>query len=191
MTQTQPQTQTGTHPVPSPGVWAIDPWHSNVEFVARHLLSKARGRFTEFEGVITIADEPAQSSVEATIDAASVDTHNADRDAHLRNPDFLDVEHYPTIAFRSTSVTEDGDGGYRVDGDLTIRGVTRPVTLELEYLGWSDDPWGGKRAGFSASTEIDRHDFGATWNLAVETGGVVVGRKVRIELEIEAALQDS
>lgn len=171
------------------GVWEIDPSHSNVEFVARHLLSKVRGRFTGFEGAITLADDPSRSSVEATIDAGTVDTHNADRDAHLRSPDFLDVERFPTLSFRSTSVAEDGEGRYRVEGDLTIRGVTRPVTLELEYLGWSDDPWGGKRAGFSAVSEIDRHDFGATWNLAVETGGVVVGRKVRIELEIEAVLQ--
>jgi polyisoprenoid-binding protein YceI len=182
------ETTTALTPI-APGVWEIDPSHSNVEFVARHLVSKVRGRFTGFEGEITIADDPSQSSVEATIDAASVDTGNPDRDAHLRNPDFLDVERYPTLSFRSTSVAEDGAGSYRADGHLTIRGVTRPVTLELEYLGWSDDPLGGKRAGFSASTEIDRHDFGATWNLAVETGGVVVGRKVRIELEIEAVLQ--
>lgn len=182
------ETTTARTPIPS-GVWEIDPSHSNVEFVARHLLSKVRGRFTGFEGAITIADDPSRSSVEATIDAASVDTGNPDRDAHLRNPDFLDVEQHPTLSFRSTSVADDGDGRYQVDGDLRIRGFTRPVTLELEYLGWSDDPQGGKRAGFSASTEIDRHDFGATWNLVVETGGVVVGRKVRIELEIEAVLQ--
>ncbi|HUF85334.1 MAG TPA: YceI family protein [Acidimicrobiia bacterium] len=183
-------TQTTTAPVAvTPGVWEIDASHSNVEFVARHLLSKVRGRFAGFEGAITIGDDPSGSSVEATIDAASVDTGNPDRDAHLRSPDFLDVEQFPQLSFRSTAVTEDGEDRYRVDGDLTVRGVTRPVTLELEYLGWSDDPWGGKRAGFSAITEIDRHDFGATWNLAVETGGVVVGRKVRIELEIEAVLQ--
>ena len=182
--------ETTTAPTPIPtGVWEIDPSHSNVEFVARHLLSRVRGRFTGFGGAITIAEPLSRSSVGVTIDAASVDTHNADRDAHLRSPDFLDVERYPEISFRSTSVAEDGDGRYRLDGDLTIRGVTRPVTLELAYLGWSDDPWGGKRAGFSATTEIDRHDFGATWNLAVETGGVVVGRKVRIELEIEAVLR--
>jgi len=187
MSQAQPEPEFQT--VIAPGVWEIDPAHSNVEFVARHLLSRVRGRFTGFSGAITIADDPARSSGEATIEAASVDTGNPDRDAHLRSPDFLDVERFPTLSFRSTAVTEDGAGSYRVDGDLTIRGVTRPVTLELEYLGWSDDPWGGKRAGFSASTEIDRHDFGATWNLAVETGGVVVGRKVRIELEIEAVLQ--
>jgi polyisoprenoid-binding protein YceI len=182
------ETTTALTPISS-GVWEIDPSHSNVEFVARHLLSKVRGRFTGFEGAITVDDDPSRSSVEATIDAATVDTHNTDRDAHLRSPDFLAVERYPTISFRSASVVEDGEGRYRVDGNLTIRGVTRPVTLELEYLGWSDDPWGGKRAGFSAVTEIDRHDYGATWNLAVETGGVVVGRKVRIELEIEAVLR--
>jgi polyisoprenoid-binding protein YceI len=185
-TQIHPESQT----LLSTGVWEIDPSHSNVEFVARHLLSKVRGRFTEFAGAITVDADPSRSSVEATIQAASIDTHNPDRDAHLRSPDFLDVQRFPTLSFRSTAVRPgDEPGRYLVEGDLTIRDVTRPVALDVEYLGWSDDPWGGKRAGFSASTEIDRYDFGATWNLAVETGGVVVGRKVRIELELEAVLR--
>jgi polyisoprenoid-binding protein YceI len=174
----------------SPGVWEIDPAHSNVEFVARHLLSKVRGRFTEFEGSITIDADPSRSSVEAQIQAASIDTHNPDRDAHLRNPDFLDVERFPTLSFRSTAVRPGEEPGrYVVEGDVTIRDVTRPVTLDVEYLGWSDDPWGGKRAGFSASTEIDRDDFGANWNVVLETGGVLLGKTVRIELEIEAVLR--
>jgi polyisoprenoid-binding protein YceI len=187
MSQAQPQHD--VQPVIAPGVWEIDPAHSNVEFVARHLLSKVRGRFTGFEGAITVADDPNRSSVEATVDAASVDTHNPDRDAHLRSPDFLDVERFPSLSFCSTAVAEDSEGRYRVDGELTIRDVTRPVTLELEYLGWSDDPWGGKRAGFSAVTEIDRDEFGANYNVVLETGGLLVGKKVRIELEIEAVHQ--
>jgi polyisoprenoid-binding protein YceI len=173
-----------------PGTWDVDRDHSNVEFVARHLLSRVRGRFSDFSGVITVAPEATLSKVEVEIDAASIDTHQPDRDAHLRSPDFLDAEQFPKLAFASTSVRERSEPGrYEVDGDLTIRGVTKPVTLDVEFLGWSDDPWGGKRAGFSAATEIDRHDFGANWNLVVETGGVVVGKKVQIELEVEAILR--
>jgi len=182
VTQTQ-ETQSAL----APGVWEIDPAHSSVEFVARHLLSKVRGRFSDFSGNLTIADDPAQSSVEVTIDATSIETGSPDRDAHLRDPDFLDVERFGSLSYRSTEVRPgEQPGHYLVDGDLTIRDVTRPVTLEVEYLGWSDDPWGGQRAGFSATTEIERTDFGASWNLVVETGGLVVGKTVRIELEVEA-----
>lgn len=182
MTQTQE-----TPSVLSPGVWEIDPVHTSVEFVARHLLSKVRGRFPSFRGNITIADDPVQSSVEVTIDAASIETGTPDRDAHLRSPDFLDVERFPSLSFRSTAVRSgDEPGRYLVDGELTIRDVTRPVTLDVENLGWSDDPWGGQRAGFSASAEIERADYGAAWNVVVETGGLLVGKTVRIELEVEA-----
>jgi polyisoprenoid-binding protein YceI len=186
MTQVQATPQTL-----APGRWEIDPVHSNVEFVARHLLSKVRGRFTDFSGTITVAEEAEQSSVEASIDAASITTAADERDGHLRSPDFLDAERFPTLAFRSTGLRAGAEPGrYQLDGELTIRDVTRPVTLDVEYLGWSDDPWGGKRAGFSAATEIDRDDFGASWNVVVETGGLLVGKKVTIELEIEAVLQD-
>jgi polyisoprenoid-binding protein YceI len=178
------------HQILAPGAWEIDPSHSNVEFVARHLLSKVRGRFSGFSGTLTIADQPTESSAEVTIDAGSITTGTDDRDTHLRSADFLDVERYPTLSFRSTAVRAgDEPGRYLVDGDLTIRDVTRPVTLDVEYLGWSDDPWGGKRAGFSATTEITRDDFGASWNVVVESGGLLVGKKVRIELEVEAILQ--
>jgi polyisoprenoid-binding protein YceI len=178
-----------TQTVVAPGTWDIDRDHSNVEFVARHLLSKVRGRFNEFEGAITVGEDPAESSVEVTIDAASIDTHQPDRDAHLRSGDFLDVEEYPTLHFVSTAVRPSGeDGHFEVDGDLTIRDVTKPVTLDVEFLGWSDDPWSGERAGFSASTEIDRDEFGANYNVVLETGGLLVGKKVRIELEVEAIL---
>jgi polyisoprenoid-binding protein YceI len=174
---------------PVPGTWEVDPDHSNVEFVARHLFSKVRGRFGEFRGAITIGSEPEDSSVEVTIRATSIDTNHEERDEHLRNPDFLDVERFPTIQYRSRSVSKIDDGRFRVDGELTIRDVTRPVPLTVEYLGSSDDPWGGTRAGFSARTEINRDDFGASWNVVLETGGLLVGKTVQVELEIEAVLQ--
>lgn len=169
------------------GVWDIDQDHSNVEFVARHLFSRVRGRFAQFSGVINVADDPRDSSVEVSIDSASIDTNHTERDEHLRNSDFLDVSAFPALTFTSTSVTAVGDEGtFQVEGDLTIRGVTRPVVLDVGYLGSSADPWGGTRAGFSARTEIDRDNFGASWNVVLETGGLLVGKKVQIELEIEA-----
>jgi len=172
------------------GTWDVDRDHSNVEFVARHLLSRVRGRFTGFAGVISVDPDPSRSSVEGSIDAASIDTNHEQRDSHLRGSDFLGVERFPTLSFRSTSVgSPDADGRFPVDGELTIRDVTRPVLLDAQYLGWSDDPWGGKRAAFSARTEVDRDDFGATWNVVLETGGLLVGRNVQIELEIEAVLR--
>jgi polyisoprenoid-binding protein YceI len=119
-----------------------------------------------------------------------VETGDEKRDAHLRSPDFLDVERYPEISFRSTRVEGDSPHGFRLEGDLTVHGVTRPVTLDVEYLGWTSDPWGGRRAGFSATTEVDREDFGLTWNVALETGGVLVGKKVKLDFEIEAVKQD-
>ncbi len=176
--------ETGT---PEPGTWAIDPAHTVVGFNARHLMvAKVRGSFTTFDGTIHIDDDPAASSVEVTIDAASIDTGVADRDAHLRSPDFLDVENHPTIEFRSTAVRADGDG-YQVHGDLTIRGTTRPVTLDMEYLGLARDPWGNDKAMFTATTKIDREDWGLSWNQALETGGLLVGKQVTIELEVQAA----
>jgi polyisoprenoid-binding protein YceI len=172
--------------LPSPGAWELDPTHSHAEFVVRHVMSKVRGRFTDFSGVISVAEQSEQSSVEAVIQAASVDTHHADRDQHLRSLDFFDVEQYPTITFRSKRV-ELGEGNrFQLIGDLTIRDVTREVALDAEYHGTSPDPWGGERAGFSASTEVDREDFGLKWNMALDPGGFVLGNKVRLELEVEA-----
>ncbi|HZA76305.1 MAG TPA: YceI family protein [Acidimicrobiales bacterium] len=169
----------------------IDPAHSDVQFVARHMMiSKVRGRFREFEGWLHIAERPEDSSVEVVIQAASIDTGDSQRDAHLRSPDFLDVEQFPEIRFRSTSVRPAGDDDrYEVVGDLTIRGVTRPVTLDVEFEGIAVDPWGGTRAGFVASGEINREDFDVTWNQALETGGFLVGKGVRVELDVEAVLQ--
>lgn len=180
--QTQP-TQRST--------WQIDATHASVEFAVKHLmLVTTKGRFTGVNGTI-VADEadPTRSTVEVTIDAASIDTRNEQRDTHLRSPDFLDVEHYPTITFRSRRVEPLGGDRYRVVGDLTIRGVTREVVLDATFHGRTKDPWGNERAGFSAQATIDRRDFGITWNLPLEAGGVVVGNEVKIAIEIEAVRQ--
>jgi len=172
--------------LPATGTYQVDPVHSSVNFVARHLVgSKVRGRFTRFEGTITVGDDPLASSVEATIDAASVDTHEPARDEDLRSANFLDVEHYPTITFRSTGLRPSGDA-YVLEGDLTIHGVTRRVELALEYHGYGPDPFGGTRAGFTATTTISRKDFGLTYNAVIEAGRVVVGDAVTVTLEIEA-----
>ena len=171
------------------GTWAIDPSHSEVGFSVRHLMvSKVKGSFKTFEGSITIAEDPLASQVEASIDAWSVDTRDENRDNHLRSSDFFEVENYPKITFASTAVRPHGRD-YVVTGDLTIRGVTRSVDLELEFNGVSPDPWGGTRAGFSASTEISRADFGIEFNIPMDGGGVVVGDRIKISLEVEAVLQ--
>ena len=176
--------------LPPVGTYALDESHSHVGFVARHLVvAKTRGRFSSFRGELTIADDPLASSVHVEIDAASVDSRDAKRDDHLRAADFFDAEHHPTITFASTAVHADGPGRFRVDGDLTVRDVTRPVVLEVELDGTVTDPWGGTRAAFTASAEVDREDFGLNWNQVLEGGGVLVGRTVRIEIEAEAVLQ--
>lgn len=173
--------------VPEPGTYAVDTGHTTVEFVGRHLMiTKVRGRFTDFAGEIVIGEAPADSSVEVTIRAASVDSSDEKRDGHLRSPDFLNVEQYPTITFRSTSVDLGRDGSAKVTGDLTLRDVTRPVVLDVEFDGAQADPWGGQRLGFSAHADIDREDWGLTWNVALETGGVLVGKKIRLEFNVEA-----
>jgi polyisoprenoid-binding protein YceI len=171
--------------LPAPGHWAFDPSHSSVEASVRHLgLSRVRGRFGSFTGAVDVAERPEDSSVQVSIDAGSVDTREPARDEHLRSPDFLDVAAHPTIDFRSTEVTG-GGGHWQVRGDLTLRGTTRPVTLDVAFEGVENDPWGGSRAAFSARTELDREEFGLTWNQVLESGGLLVGKKVRIELEIE------
>jgi polyisoprenoid-binding protein YceI len=173
--------------IPHPGTYELDRGHSGVEFVARHLMiSKVRGRFSDFGGRIRIAEAPEQSSVEVTVQAASVDSGDPKRDEHLRSPDFFDVASYPTLAFRSTRVEPHKSGAWSVQGDLTIRGVTKPVTLTVDFDGATRTPWGEDRVGFSAATELDREEWGLTWNQALDTGGVVVGKKVRVELNVEA-----
>lgn len=177
--------------LPEPGEWQLDPVHTSVEFVARHLMvTKVRGRFPGVTGTINLAEDPSQSSVEVDIDAASVETGDEKRDEHLRSPDFFDVERYPEITFRSTRVEGESPGRFRVHGDLTVHGVTRPVSLEAEYHGWTQSPFGDRRAGFSATTEVNREDFGLTWNVAIESGGFLVGKKIRLDFEIEAIKQD-
>jgi len=175
---------------PQPGTWALDATHTDVSFSARHLMvTKVRGHFPLVSGEVTIAENPLESSVVATIDVANVASGDTGRDEHLRSEDFFHAERHPTATFRSTAVEAAGDGSYRLTGDLTIKGVTRPVTLDLEYLGTISSPWGDQRAGFSATTEVSRKDWGLEWNVALEAGGVVVGDKVRLTIEAEAILQ--
>jgi polyisoprenoid-binding protein YceI len=173
--------------------WTIDPAHSVVELAVKHMMfSTVKGRFQNVAGTIVLGEaDLSASAVTAEIDATSIDTGEAQRDGHLRSGDFLDVESFPTIAFRSTGVVPRGHNQFVVVGDLTIRGVTREVSLEAELAGKGTDPWGGQRAGFTASTTINRSDFGLTWNQALETGGVLVSDQVKINLDVQATLQQS
>jgi polyisoprenoid-binding protein YceI len=171
------------------GTWDIDPTHSTVGFSVRHMMvSKVRGYFREFTGEIVTAEDPAQSSVTATIELGSIDTRQEQRDAHIRSADFFDVENHPQMTFRSTAVRTDG-ADWQVEGELTIKGNTKPVVLDLELNGFGPDAYGGIRAGFSAKTEINRNDFGVDIKMPMDGGGVVVGDKVTVELEIEAVLR--
>jgi polyisoprenoid-binding protein YceI len=171
------------------GSWTPDPVHSEVGFSVRHLMvSKVRGRFTRFEADLTTGVDPLASTFSATVDLASIDTGDAQRDEHLRSADFLDVEQYPRLTYRSTRIRPDGDH-YLVDGELALHGVTKPVPLRLEVHGFQDSPFGDTRAGFTASAEIDRRDFGIEFDAPLEGGGVLVGNKVEISIDIEAVLQ--
>jgi polyisoprenoid-binding protein YceI len=172
--------------VPAAGTWTIDPAHSAVSFVTRHLMvSKVRGHFNEYNADLLIAERPEDSKVDVTISAASVDTGDEGRDGHLRSADFFDVETYPKITFRTLSVEPKGDEDWLVHGELTVRNVTKPVDLDVEFAGVTEDPWGNTRAGFSATTEIDREDFGLTWNQPLAGGGVLVGKRIKLEIEVE------
>jgi len=165
----------------TPGTWTVDPTHAEVGFVARHLMvAKVRGRFTDVSGTVEVGQTLAETSVRATAVAASISTNQADRDAHLRSADFFDVEAFPELTFASTQVTDDA-----MTGDLTIKGVTREVTFDLEFDGVQADPWGNTKAGFTATTSINRSDFGLTWNAAIEGGGVLVSDKIQITIEVE------
>ena len=179
-TVTAPHTATGTY--------AIDPTHSRIGFVARHaMVTKVRGSFNEFEGTgFFDADRPENSHLELVIQAASIDTRNADRDGHLRSNDFFDMDEYPEITFRSTSVEQTGDAEYRVTGDLTIKGITKPVSVDFDYTGAALDPFGNQRIGLEGTTTINRKDWGVNWNAALETGGVLVSEKVTLEFEVSA-----
>jgi polyisoprenoid-binding protein YceI len=195
MTETTAQTA-GTRPfndlvVPEAGTFDLDPAHTSIGFSARHMMvSKVRGHFGEFTGSITIAEEPLDSTAEASIKTASIDTGNADRDKHLTSPDFLDVEKFPEISFRTVRVTARNGSDLTVLGDLTIKDVTREVALDLELEGVGVSPWGKQVLGFSMTTEINREDFGITWNVGLETGGVLVGKTVKLEIEGEAVRRD-
>jgi polyisoprenoid-binding protein YceI len=174
----------------STSTWKIDPSHSHIEFGVKHLMiSTVKGRFADVEGDIVIHDsDPARSSVTATIKALSIDTRTGQRDDHLRSADFLDAANFPEITFRSKRITGESSE-FKVVGDLTIRGTTKEVTLDVTNEGSGKDPWGGERIGFSGKTKFDRREFGLTWNQAIESGGVVVGHEVKVTLEVEAVKQ--
>ena len=167
------------------GTWSVDPSHTEVGFVARHLMvSKVRGNFADVAGTVVVADDVTASTVDVTVQMASVDTRSADRDTHLKSADFFDVENYPTMRFVSTSFD-----GEELSGDLTIKDVTRPVTFEVEFNGVQADPWGNTKAGFEAEAEIKRADWGLTWNAAIEGGGVLVSDKIKIVLDVQLLKQ--
>lgn len=176
--------------LPTAGTFVLDGAHTHVGFSVRHMMvAKVRGQFASVNGTVVVGEDPLSSSVEADLDVASIDTRDEGRDTHLRSADFFDAENHPTITYRSRAVTAAGKGRFTVVGDLTIRGVTRPVELEVTYEGAGRDPWGNERIGLSATGEIDREDFGLTWNQPLETGGVLVGKVIRIEIEAEAIRQ--
>jgi len=170
------------------GRYTVDPAHTRIGFVSRHaMVTKVRGSFDEFTGTAVLdGEDPSRSSVEIVIQASSIDTRNADRDGHLRSNDFLQMEDYPEITFRSTEVTRTGEETLDVTGDLTIKGVTRQITVPFTFEGQATDPFGNVRVGFEGSATINRKDFGITWNAALETGGVLVGDKVGLEFEVSA-----
>jgi len=172
------------------GIWNIDPNHSSVGFVARHLMvTKVRGSFTKFNGTITVADDVVSSHAEVEIDTTSINTGAGDRDAHLKSADFFDVEKYPTMTFRSTGVRPSKGEDFQLVGDLTLHGQSRPITLDVTYEGTAKDPWGGTRASFSATADINRKDWGLEFNVTLETGGLLVSDKIKLELEVQAIKQ--
>lgn len=172
-------------------IWMIDPAHSRIEFLVRHMMiSKVRGVFENFTGSVALDEEnPENTAVEVEIDASSINTREERRDAHLRSADFLDAENYPTLTFRSKTVERLGENAARMTGELTIRGVTRPVVMDVEFNGIAKSPWGQESAGFTAHTAINRKDWGLTWNQALETGGVLVSDEIEINIELELIKQ--
>jgi len=190
MTTTTTTTATGARTVSS-GTYALDPSHSRIGFVARHaMVTKVRGSFNDFEGSGSFdAEDPTKSRLQLTIQAASIDTRNADRDGHLRSNDFFDMDTFPQITFVSTQVKRVDEENYEVTGDLTIKGVTKPVTVEFEYSGSAVDPYGNTRIGLDGKTTVNRKDWGVNWNAALEAGGVLVSEKVTLEFEV-SAIQD-
>lgn len=192
MTITSDDAQTGARTwkgvtLPAPGTFTVDPTHTRVGFVAKHLMvTKVRGAFGDVEGSITIPEDPTQANAQATMASASFSTGAADRDAHVKSADFLDVEVFPTVSYTSTGVRPASGNEFVVDGELTIRDTTRTVQLTVEVEGPATDPWGGERISVTAHGEIDREEFGLTWNVALEGGGVLVSKKVALEIEAQA-----
>jgi polyisoprenoid-binding protein YceI len=174
--------------IPAAGTYVFDPVHSVVSFSVRHMMvSKVRGKFAFPQGEFVIADDPLQSAVEVDLDASSIETGDAQRDGHLKSPDFLDVDRFPKLTFKSTHVRHVNGDKWELVGDLTIKDVTRPVTLDLEVSGAGKDPWGNVKVGFEATTKINRDDWGLSYNAVLETGGVLIGKDITIELAVEAA----
>ena len=178
---------------PVPGTWVFDPAHTKLSAIGRHMMiTKVRGYFHDVSGVIHVGERPEDSSVEVTIAAASIDTGVERRDDHMRSADFMDVERFPTITFRSTHIERVDGPRFKVTGDLTIHGVTRPITLDVEYLGVQKAPWGDDiRIGFTASGVLEREAFGMTWNAALETGGILVSKTFELELDVQAKLESA
>jgi polyisoprenoid-binding protein YceI len=174
---------------PAPGTYHLDPAHSDLTIVARHLMvSKVRGTFRDMSGTIEVSEDPAESTAEIVAKAESITTGEKERDNHLRSPDFLNAEKYPEVTFKSTEVTANGDK-WKLSGDLTIRDITKPVTFEMAYQGSATDPYGNTKAAFTASGEINREEWGLTWNVALESGGVLVSKNLRFDFDVQATLQ--
>lgn len=170
------------------GTWNLDPTHTHIGFTVRHMMvAKVRGSFKDFSAEITVGENPLDSKLSAVVQMASIDTGNGDRDGHLRTNDFFSIDEFPTMTLVSTGLADNGGGSYTLNADLTIKGVTQPVSFELEFAGTGQDPWGNTKAGFSLSGTINRKDFGIEWNAPLETGGVLVGEQVKIEIDAEIA----
>jgi polyisoprenoid-binding protein YceI len=174
------------HVLPTPGTFTLDASHAHIGFSVRHLMiAKVRGQFSGAQGTLVVADDPNASTVEISVEVATVDTRDEGRDGHLKSADFFDVEKFPTMTFRSTGIVMESGEKFRLDGELDLHGVAAPLSLEVEFEGLTQDPWGNQRLGFSARGEIDRESHGLNWNQALETGGVVVGKQAKIEIEAE------
>jgi polyisoprenoid-binding protein YceI len=184
--QVQERTYEGVS-IPPAGTYQIDPSHTSLEFVARHMLTKVRGRFQEFAGTITVGEGPEDSGIQVDVDTASVTTGTEQRDEHLHSSDFFEVEKHPKMTFTSTSFRPTGGTEFEVDGDLTIKGVTNPVRLKGDFLGWGKDAWGNDRLFAEARTRVNREDWGLLWNMAVELTGVLVARDVDLEIQVQAS----
>jgi polyisoprenoid-binding protein YceI len=175
--------------LPAAGTWSIDPGHAELAFVGRHFgLTKIRGRFTGIDGTVQVAADPTESTVDVTIDMASVESGSADRDNHLRSADFFDVDNHPTAHFRSTAIAFDGTRG-TITGELTIKGITQAVVLDVEYLGYARDPWDNDRAVFSATAAVNREDWGLTWNMVLDSGSLLVSKHIKLEIDVELIRQ--